>query len=96
MKSIPDFFYGVHMTIDSIIKYGRKEYKMTSRQSQGAGMMYFFREIMKRSEFEVIELSEECKIFQVYGSNGDMEIDAYNQSSHLVPRFRRFIKKLYF
>ena len=84
------------MNLDDNLKYGGKEYKMTSRQSQGAGIMYVFREIKKRSEFDIIELSEECKIFQVYGSNGDMKIDAYNQGAHLAPYLKRFIKKLDF
>jgi len=84
------------MTIDDTICYGGKEYKMTSRAPQGAGIMYVFREIRKRTAFEIIELSKECKIFQVYGHNGDMKIDAYNQGAHLAPSLKRLIKKLDF
>ena len=80
------------MTIDENLKYGGKEYKLISRQPQGAGTMYVFREIIGKIN-ETEELKEECKIFQVYRNNGSMKIDAYNNSRHLRPCLERFIKR---
>lgn len=83
------------MSLDNTIKYNGKEFKLTSRQPQGIGEMLVFREIKNRhaSIIDDKELSEDCKIFQVYRNNGDFEIDSYNNSRHLIPSLKRFLKK---
>ena len=83
------------MTLDNNLKYDGKEYKLISRQLQGIGEMYVFREITGKIN-EIEELKEECKIFQVYRNNGSMKIDAYNNSRHLRHFLKRFIKRLNF
>ncbi|MEM2956256.1 MAG: hypothetical protein QW041_01630 [Candidatus Pacearchaeota archaeon] len=83
------------MISDINIGYGRKKYKMTSKQAQGTGVMYIFSEIKSRNK-EAEELSNECKIFQVYRYNGKIKIDAYNQSNHLVSSLEKLIKRLNF
>ena len=76
------------MTLDNTIMFEGKEFKLTSRQSQGCGEMYVFREIINNG------LSEDCKIFQVYKNNGaGMEIIPYNDSKYLIPYLKEFIEK---
>jgi len=79
------------MTLDNTIKCMGREYRLISKGSQGSGEMYVFREIIHKGNGGIEELSDECKIFQVYRNNGRISVDSYNKSSRLVPKLKSLI-----
>jgi len=76
------------MTIDDTIKFNGTEFRLISRVAMGCGEMFCFREVING------ELSDYCKLFQVYPNHGGAQIVAYNNSSDLVPYFRKFLEKI--